>query len=106
MCMWLFYGTGWWNGTPTLKFFAPRGGGQEISACLLPVLVWSRSDLSEIIPESSPIGVRIYPTTHVYNEVFGFRGTREGTDIPLNGIYLGLFSLISLEIGGNLFQRV
>lgn len=86
ICMWLFYGTGWWNGTPAPEFFCSWGWGLEISAGLLPVLVYCRPDLSGVIPESSPVGVRIYPATHVYKEVFGFWGTREGTDIPLNGI--------------------
>lgn len=94
------------TGLLPLKFFAPGGGVRKFPPVFFLFLSGLVPISPVVFPESSPVGVRIYPTTHVYNEVFGFWGTREGTYIPLNGILLGLFSLISLEIGGNLFQRV
>lgn len=79
ICMGLYYEVGRWNGTPTLDFFLPYGGGSDFSADLHTEIV-PCSGCASSEEESNKVRFKLL------GRGFCFSGDVMGDIIPLNGL--------------------
>jgi hypothetical protein len=95
ICMWLYYGTSWWNGTPTSYFFLSPGWSGISSGCSL---FCSGYDFIRR-------GIE-HPLIQISVTWFLWSRGRDRGHMPLERTETPLESIISLEIRGNIPRTI